>query len=67
MNDVMQTVQRDYSTKRISRTLLDEVKKSLKSVNDYGSVEIFVQNSVVTQITVRNIKKTNSKMQAGIV
>jgi hypothetical protein len=51
----------EYSTKKISGTLIREVKNALQSVNSYGSVEIYVQNGVVTQITVRNIKKT-SKM-----
>jgi hypothetical protein len=49
----------DYSTKKISKTLLREVRNALQSVSSYGSVEIYVQDSVVTQITVRNIKKTN--------
>lgn len=50
----------EYSTKKISNILLEEIKSSLKSVTSYGSVEIFVQDNVVTQITVRNIKKTNN-------
>ena len=49
----------DFSTKRISKPLLIEVARALKSIDSYGSVEIYVQNSTVTQITVRNIKKTN--------
>jgi len=49
----------DFSTKRISSDLIKEIKVALKSVQAYGSVEIYVQNGVVTQITVRNIKKTN--------
>jgi hypothetical protein len=49
----------DYSTKRISKPLLNEVSKALKSIDGYGSVELYVQNSTVTQITVRNIRKTN--------
>ena len=48
----------DYSTKRISRELVKEIKTSLKSVKSFGSVEIYVQKGIVTQITVRNIKKT---------
>lgn len=47
----------DFSTKNFSETLSEEIKKALKSV-DYGSVEIFIQKGIVTQITVRNIKKT---------
>lgn len=51
-------MQTDYSTKKISGLLVSEIKKAIKSVNNYGSVEIYIQNSTVTQITVRNIKKT---------
>lgn len=47
-----------YSTNSISETLVDEIRQALKHVSPYGSVEIYVQDSVVTQITVRNIKKT---------
>lgn len=54
-------MKQDYSVKKISKELLWEIKKSLKGVPDFGSVEIFVQNGVVTQITVRNIKKTPQK------
>lgn len=50
----------DYSTQRVSEGLIVEVKNALKSVKSFGSIEIYVQNGVVTQITVRNIKKTNS-------
>lgn len=50
----------EYSTKKISQTLLIEIKKALKAVQAFGSVEIYVQNGNVTQITVRNIKKTSN-------
>ena len=50
----------DYSTKRISPRLLLEIKEALKSIKSYGSVELYVQRNIVTQITVRNIKKTNN-------
>lgn len=49
----------DYSTKHISTGLLDEILHAVQSVNQYGSVEIYVQNYTVSQITVRTIKKTN--------
>lgn len=49
----------DYSTQRITRELLDEVRQALKNVKGWGSVEIFVQDGKVVQITERNIKKTN--------
>lgn len=48
-----------YSTKKISHTLLDEITSALKKVDAYGSVEIYIQNSAVTQITTRSIKKTD--------
>ena len=48
----------DYSTKRISSQLLEEIKAALQSVS-YGSIEIFVTDSNVTQITTRTIKKTS--------
>lgn len=38
--------------------LISEIKNALQSVR-YGSVEIFIQDNTVTQITVRNIKKTS--------
>lgn len=41
-----------------SKVLLLEIKKALESI-EYGSLEIIVQNGVVTQITVRNITKTS--------
>ena len=50
-----------YSTKKISKELLAEISHALKTVSDYGSVEIYVQNSIVTQVTVRNIRKTNAR------
>jgi len=49
----------DYSTKNLSKDLLREIKEALGGL-DWGSVEIYVQNSEVTQITRRHIKKTNS-------
>ena len=48
--------------KQISNQLLSEIKNALESVV-YGSLEIIVQNKVVTQITVRNIHKTSTKIE----
>ena len=48
----------DYGTQHISQALISEIVHALQTINTYGSIEIYVQNSVVTQITVRNIKKT---------
>lgn len=56
----------NYSTKQLSKDLMIEIKDALKSVKSYGSIEIYIQNGVVTQITVRNIKKTDGKMQSKV-
>ena len=53
----------DYATNKISDTLITEIKKALQSVATYGSVEIYIQKGIVSQITVRNIKKTASKLK----
>ena len=53
----------DYSTKKITKDLVEEIKQALKNVRGWGSVEIFVQDSKVTQITERNIKKTNHNIR----
>lgn len=49
----------DYSTTKISDKLLQEISEALQGLN-YGSVEIYVTNGEVTQITKRHIKKTNN-------
>jgi hypothetical protein len=50
----------DYSTKKISRKLISEITKSLKN-KTWGSVEIYIQDGCVTQITERVIRKTSPK------
>ena len=47
-----------YSIKHVSESLVDEIKKALNKVEHFGSVELFIQNGTVTQITTRSIKKT---------
>jgi hypothetical protein len=49
----------DYSTKKITKNLIEEIKTALKNVRGWGSVEMIVQDHKVTQITERNIKKTS--------
>lgn len=49
----------EYSTESISKVLLDEISSAIKKIDGYGSVEIYIQDSIVTQITTRNIKKTH--------
>lgn len=51
----------DYSTRQVSNQLIDEVVGALKNIRGWGSVEIFVQDYRVVQITERNIKKTTSE------
>lgn len=51
----------DYSTDKIPQALLGEIKDALEGVR-FGSVEIYVQNKTVTQITVRNIKKMDENV-----
>jgi hypothetical protein len=51
------------STVKINGQLLEDVKKALKNIRGWGSVEIYVQNYKVTQITERNIKKTNHQLE----
>lgn len=48
----------DYSTKRVTTDLMQEIIEALKNIRGWGSVEIFVQDNKVVQIVERNIKKT---------
>ncbi len=47
----------DYSTKKISPKLVEELINSLKNIRGWGTVEICIQDFMVTQITEKNIKK----------
>lgn len=49
-----------YSTIKISPQLVQDIIGALQNIEGYGSVELYVQNNQVTQITVRSIKKTGS-------
>lgn len=51
----------EYSTQEVSQKLIGEIISAVKSVRSYGSVEIYVQDGFVTQLTIRNIKKTSSR------
>lgn len=52
----------DYSTKKANTMLLEEIAEALTNIRGWGSVEIYVQDFKVVQITERNIKKTQSNM-----
>lgn len=51
-----------FNPPTVSTALLQEILESLRQVDGYGSIEIYIQDQVVTQITVRNIKKTHSRV-----
>jgi hypothetical protein len=53
----------NYSTKDISEKLKEEVISSIQSVKGWGSVEVFIQDFKVTQITEKNIKKSYNNME----
>lgn len=48
----------DYSTKKVSNALVQELIDAIQNIRGWGSVEIQVQDFKVVQITERNIKKT---------
>ncbi|OGG08527.1 hypothetical protein A2154_04520 [Candidatus Gottesmanbacteria bacterium RBG_16_43_7] len=52
-----------YNVHSVTNELLEEITQALKNVSPFGSVEIYIQNNIVTQITMRNIKKTISQNQ----
>jgi hypothetical protein len=52
----------DENTYDLPDALLEELSRALSGMT-FGSIELYVQNGVVTQITVRNIKKTSVNMK----
>lgn len=50
------TTMSNFSTQKISSELLAEIKEAIKD-KYYGSVEIYIQDNRVTQITERVIRK----------
>jgi hypothetical protein len=49
-----------YCTKSVSDKLKAEIVSSIQNINGWGSVEIFIQDFNVIQITEKNIKKPNN-------
>lgn len=45
---------------QVSDKVLKEIMQSLHHIDGWGSVEIFIQNNKVTQITEKNISKKNN-------
>ena len=56
----------NYSTKQVSDKLLKEIAEALENIRGWGSVEIYVQDFKVVQITERNIKKTSGQSASQI-
>lgn len=56
----------NYSTKQPSEKLLKEIAEALNNIRGWGSVEIYVQDFKVVQITERNIKKTSEPSTSRI-
>lgn len=54
----------DKKAPPISNTLLEEISASLKNINGWGSIEIFIQNYKVTQVIEKNIKKPSLSILA---
>lgn len=48
------------ATNQINSQLIKELKKALDKIDGYGSVELYIQRNRVTQITARNIHKTDN-------
>jgi len=51
---------------KINAQLLKELVEALRELGGWGSVEVYVQNGKVTQITKRAIKKTNHSLEEEI-
>jgi len=60
----------EYQTNRTSRpqtsTLINEIKQAIADASPFGSVEIYIQNGQVTQITTRHIRKTRDNHYTSI-
>ena len=63
LNSIFYSAMIDYSTKKITKSLIDEIRQALKNVRGWGSIEIYVQDHKVTQITERNITKTSHNIK----
>jgi len=49
---------------KVNSQLIEDLSQALKELRGWGSVEIYVQNGKVTQITKRAIKKTNHTLES---
>lgn len=56
------TLQASPRVIQVPQRLLVEIARAISNVRGWGSVEIFIQDHKVTQITERNINKTNTQL-----
>lgn len=47
------------------KDILHEIENALDAVDGYGSVDIIVQDGKVTQISIKNIKKTSLNLSSS--
>lgn len=64
--DLKTKTKSQYISTEITTGLLEDIKDALKNIKGWGSVEIYVQKGRVTQITQRNIKKTDHNVDSEI-
>ncbi len=50
---------------KLSQDLLTELSKALSVIHDYGSIEFYIQNGIITQITMRRIRKTKMSINGN--
>lgn len=49
----------------VNRKLISDIVQALENVKGWGSIEVFVQDNKVVQITQRNIVKTKYEIKNG--
>lgn len=52
----------EHTDSKKEKTLIRDIEKALTSLEGWGSVEIYVQNNQITQITSRKITKTQHRL-----
>lgn len=54
----------DQKAVKVSQKALTEIIRAITNIEGWGSVEIYIQNHRITQITERNIKKTDALLSS---
>ncbi len=55
----------DLSRNKTKQQLLSEIENAINAV-DFGSVEIYIQDKTVTQVSVRSITKTSIRVNGNV-